>query len=248
MPRPAKPPIVFVHVPKTAGSAVTNYLSQHCRSAEEVAPVFVGDYSVFSRTDRWSLIAGHFTFSRIFWLVPHGSFITFLRDPVDRAISQFKSWRDPKKMTPEWRSVMNAEERRLFDWIYGASLEEFVSSDHPAIRRALSNSMTTFLSSCGTADLASALANLRSRFVFFGIQERFAESILLLGSAFPWLGPYRLLPAKENRSRLVVGDITPAIRSRILSLNETDLALYHAATELFEERLRARAASVRCAA
>lgn len=249
MPPILSPPVVFVHVPKTAGSAVSHYLRRHCSSAREIAPVFVGDYSIYAQPDRWSVIAGHFTFSRMSGLVPHGRFITFLRDPVARAVSQFKSWHDPAKMTPEWWTIMTADERKLFEWIYDASFEEFVTSDHPAIRKALSNPMTAFLSSSGMGDdVESALTNLRNRFAFFGIRERFAESIGLLRSAFPWLGPYQLPRSAENHSRIVVGEITPATHSRLVSLNDADLALYEAATSLFAERMHATKTSLRCAA
>lgn len=235
-------PIVFVHVPKTAGQAVTRFLSQHCPSATSVAPPFVGNYSMFTRPGRWSVIAGHFTYSRMRHLVPQGHFITFLRDPVARAVSQFKSWKDPAKMTPEWRSVMSRDEQRLFAWIYEASFAEFVANDHPAIVRALSNSMATFLSSDGTADAHSAFDNLRTRFTAFGIQERFDDSIQILRSACPWLGPYRVPPVAENRSRVVVDEITPATRRRIEDLNDADLPLYREATALFQERVAAAVA------
>jgi len=235
-------PIVFVHVPKTAGQSVTHYLKQHCPSADSLAPPFVGDYSIFSRLDRWSVIAGHFTYSRMRQLVPQGHFITFLRDPIARAVSQFKSWKDPAKMTSEWRSVMSRDEQRLFAWIYEASFAEFVANDHPAIVRALSNAMATFLSSDGTANADSALDNLRTRFTAFGIQEQFDDSIQILRLACPWLGPLGVPHVAENRSRVIVDEIMPATRRRIENLNDADLPLYREATALFQERVAAAVA------
>ena len=211
-------------------------------------PNFFGDYSIYFRQGPLSLIAGHFTFSRIRLLFPHSSFITFLRDPIARTISQFRSWKDPAKMTREWMAAMGHEEKKLFEWIYSASLEEFVRSDHPAIRKAVSNPMTKFLSSDGTADVSSALTNLRKRFATFGIQEEFDESIRLLQSACPWLGPYSLSPTAENHSRIAVDAITPAIRRRIASLNAADIVLYDEARALFRDRVDATPALVRSAA
>ena len=235
MRRAAARPIVFVHVPKTAGTAVTRYLSQG--SATSVAPPFVGDYSIYTgSTHRWSLIAGHFTYARMRELVPQGDFFTFLREPVARAISLYRSWKDPSKMTAQWRSVMTDEEVRLFDWVYRTSLEEFVLSDHPHVVRGLSNNMTTFLSSDGTADAASALRNLQSKFVTFGIQEEFDESLRRMRHTWPYLGPYRLQSASENRSQIEIGDVTTTALRRIEELNSVDIEFYDAARSLFHSR------------
>lgn len=238
-------PIVFVHVPKTAGTAVTTYLNQACGSPKRVAPPFVGDYSIYTgQTHRWSLFAGHFSFCEMQNLLPNADFFTFLRDPVARAISLYRSWRDPAKMTHMWREVLTESQVRLFEWIYTTSLEEFVMSDHPHVRGALSNNMTCYLSSDGTADAASALHNLKTRFVTFGIQESFDESIQRMRSVWPWLGPYRLQQsACENRSTVETGAVTAAVRRRLEELNVADLEFYDAAKSLFHHRLSSRNAA-----
>jgi hypothetical protein len=240
-----KRPIVFVHVPKTAGTAVTHYLTRSSGPDNRVAPPFLGDYSIYKgQTDRWSLIAGHFYFSKMRNLVPNADFFTFLRDPVARAISLYRSWRDPSKMTPMWRDVLTPSQVRLFEWVYTASLEEFVMSDDPAVVANLSNNMTLLLSSDGTADAASALHNLKTRFVTFGIQESFDESIQRMRSVWPWLGPYRLQQTEcENRSTVETGAVTVAVRRRLEELNVADLEFYSAAKSLFHQRLSSRNAA-----
>ena len=238
-------PIVFVHVPKTAGTAVTTYLGQARGSRQRVAPPFVGDYSIYTgQTHRWSLIAGHFSFCQMQNLMPNADFFTFLRDPVARAISLYRSWADPSKMTPQWRDVLTESQVRFFEWIYTASLEEFVMSDDPQVLGSLSNNMTCYLSSDGTADAASALHNLKTRFVTFGIQESFDDSIRHMRSVWPWLGPYRVKSASdENRSQIQVGAVTAAMRRRLEELNAADLEVYDAAKSLFHQRLAYRRAS-----
>lgn len=238
-------PIVFVHVPKTAGTAVTHYLMQRCGPENRIAQPFVGDYSIYNgRMDRWSLIAGHFHFCEMQNLVPNADFFTFLREPVSRAISVYRSWRDPSKMHPMWRNILTESQVRLFEWVYTASLEEFVMSDHPHVRGALSNAMTCYLSSDGTADAASALHNLQTRFATFGIQESFDESIQRMRAVWPWLGPYRLQRSDcENRSTVETGAVTAAVRRRLEELNVADLEFYDAAKSLFHHRLSSRNAA-----
>jgi len=78
-------PIVHLHIPKTAGTALRHALQKSGRRILEAGPDFSyrpethGDIEVFS---------GHFGY-RSAALVPNGRLITVLRDPVDRFISYY---------------------------------------------------------------------------------------------------------------------------------------------------------------
>jgi len=84
-----KPPIVFLHIPKTAGQSVHNALAEHV-GAEHVSPVRVhtqstGDHGQFPAG--YSLYSGHLDWVEL-EKVPEPRFVfSILRDPKERIAS-----------------------------------------------------------------------------------------------------------------------------------------------------------------
>ncbi len=236
---PPAPPVVFIHIPKTAGTAVTNYFASQCGGTGDLPPPFVGDYSIYAgESSRYPFIAGHFAYWKMRAVVPHGQFVTFLRHPIERAISLYRSWKDPSNLTDHWRKVMDPERLRLFEWIHRSSLEEVVKSGHPFVVGEMSNCLTEYLSTDGSADRESAFTNLRDRFVAFGLQEEFARSLAWFRKVVAWLGPYRLPTAQENRARIPREPVSDTVIRCLERLTEVDLELYEAASRLFAERTK----------
>jgi hypothetical protein len=89
MTRPPRP-IVFLHVPKTGGTTVRHQLKAWFPGASHVQ--FEGPEAWDGMTDReireYDLFTGHIGF-RFVRRVPGALLVTFLRDPFERALSQF---------------------------------------------------------------------------------------------------------------------------------------------------------------
>lgn len=245
-------PVVFVHIPKCSGTALENYvLSQGALSAQSRAftgmgvdgrPETVGQY--FERESRVSpFLFGHFSYRDIQECCPPALRCTFVRDPVGRTISHYKSWHDPRNFRPgdPHYALASPALHAALHFAQQASFEEFVCSEDPIIRSgALGNRQTLYLSTYGGEDmeghLDSAMENLAAT-DFFGVTEAFAPSIDLLRRWFTDFGPYAVGAEGENRSSVGAGVVTERAREIVESQVIYDRQLYRFAVELLENRL-----------
>ncbi|KRD15927.1 hypothetical protein ASE39_14435 [Acidovorax sp. Root267] len=85
--------------------------------------------------------------------------------------------------------------------------------------------------------LKSAKKNLNT-FDFFGITENFVESLELLQLMIPDFLDYGIAREKENRSRIVVDEVTQHVRGIIAEQVKYDQQLYEYACQLFKERIQ----------
>lgn len=239
---PAGPsPIVFIHIPKSAGTTFAHYLKQHCEAPEKAMLAFYGDYSIYNGATDVPVVCAHAVYHTMKWVYPNGRYVTWLRDPIARAISQYKSWNNPYNLHEHWLENMPRETFEHVLWTQNATLEEFVFSDHPEIVNNLRNVYTAVLSSeehKSPRFLASAQENLAARFRFFGLVERFDESMRLFKHALGWQADFAEEGDYANRS--VQKGVVPSPRAiqRLVELNADDLKLYEFAKLLFEDRLR----------
>jgi hypothetical protein len=171
---------------------------------------------------------------------PEASFVTWLRHPLTRVISQYKSWHNPNNLHEHWKS----NSPRGFEHIYftqNASFEEFALSDDIRLLNNIVNVQTGVLSSLGSPHhrsriLESAKKNIERHFRFFGIVEQFDASIQLFQSEFGWKAKFEGLEISANRSKQQ--EIRPSDRAiaRIMQRNDLDIELYEFACKLLERR------------
>jgi len=79
--------LIFVHVPKTAGSSFAYYLSRLYNHARDTEKYWRGEYTDRNIFESYDLIYGHFHYSKYKYL--NRPLITLLRNPVERVISQY---------------------------------------------------------------------------------------------------------------------------------------------------------------
>src|SRR5919106_4488854 len=98
-------PLYFLHIPKTAGSTISHYLESHFRP-DEVCPA--GTWAAFlalppEHLGRYRFFRGHFDASLLDLLPRRPAVVTMLRDPVERAVS-------------EWMFMRRDQSHPLHDW------------------------------------------------------------------------------------------------------------------------------------
>ncbi len=231
-------PFFFLHIPKTAGTTLNTILDDNFLP-DAILNVYTDEQkerlkeTTYEEIAEYDLVRGHVfiaNFSDILdGPVPFNVF-TFLREPVDRVISEFyflKSW--PKS---HLYSFLNEND---------VSLHEYITSNHPMLKVRGRNLMVNSLSGVGLESVEDRLEiawhHLKERFIFFGLLERFDESILLMNKA---LGIHNAFYEKQNvRNRRVHRPVSHHDLEIIQEHNSADIQLHDRACLEFEERIQA---------
>lgn len=246
--------LFFVHIPKCAGTAFENYVLSLSRGFDRSRaftgvgangePETLGDY--FKVESNSPFVFGHIPYAAAKKFSGQSFFAVFLRDPVQRTLSHYRSWHDAENFMPgdPHHDSASPELVEALRFSQSASLEEFVSSSNRlVIEGALGNLQVKFLSTYSGSDmekhLESAMRNLDD-FDFVGIADRFADSIAHFRFLIPEAGPYQLGAALENRSRVKVEEISDSVLELIREQVKYDLRLYEYARALFEKRVTER--------
>ncbi len=235
-------PLALVHINKTAGTTFTTYLRSHFLSYKSVAPPFLGNFDQIGIADRSrELYWGHFTFAQFIEHRPEAWFLTFLRDPTQRVISQYRSFHNPANSGGRWDQVLPEHAKRALEFARGASFEEFVLSDDPFILGHIQDLQTRFVSSHADGAhpefLTSAKRNLEQRFLFVGTTDSFEDSIRLFRYQLSSDHEYRASDHQRNVSPPIPVNMSAAAKQRVAELVRNDQALYDFAVGLLAKRI-----------
>lgn len=221
---PSAATLAFVHIEKTAGTTLIHILRQtYFPHYVDVRPLTRRSGSVFTPDDlrrvrRWypSLRAfgGHAVvpYAGLEEESPDIKYVTLLRDPVSRFVSQYAYWIE-----------------RM-----GASLpfEEFLAN------RRTWNVQTRRI--VGSADWSRAAEVLETRFVACGLTERFDEFLAALSLRLDGerlrTGHKSVNPGRGN---VVTAELIDRFRSQIEAANSEDIALYRHVADVHWPRVRA---------
>ncbi len=230
--------MLYLHVPKTAGTTLIGLLEEQFQPKEICAleawldlPKYDVDYSPFR------FLRGHVAFE-IGKVLPRPlRIVTMLRDPIERTLSNYEMMR--RQPGDPWHLVVK-----------DMSIGEFVAS--PLTRHLFENTQTRLFGSTWDiqritditaekeripADLLAVAKDRLAGCDFVGLTERFQESLDLLTYTFGWF------PRSDIESRNVapVGrlqrdELAPKVLHQLEDRVHLDLELYRFAETLFAER------------
>jgi hypothetical protein len=236
----------FVHCEKTAGSTLSGILMAHygpeafvsLGSRKDRAGAIAGMRALAADPGPVRTVRGHIPLGVICRYLPAGTrYLTFLRDPLERTVSDFFYLRAARaRSLRDWpRRLLKAENEKLTGALERPRLfvdnlqTRMLSGDPQAWRR--------WREPVGRETLDDAKRSLRERIGVFGLAERFDESLALI---LPFLG----VPRPDRYEHLKVVDHPPFAaldeddRRAARANNELDLELYEFASALFESRAR----------
>lgn len=240
--------VLFLHIPKTAGSTLREVLKR-CygnsmysidggdvrRSKKKLLSIPV------SRRAELRLIEGHMGFGWHEFLPQACTYITILREPIDRIISHYYY----VLRTPEHylHQTVTSQKMTLEDFVSSGITEEtdngqtrLLSGAEEPLQRPFAQGSIRF-GECSVQILERAKQNLHAHFSVIGLVERFDETLMLLKQTFGWRIPF-YIPENVTRHRPRKEEIPRETLELIKRHNELDISLYEYVTKIFEESLK----------
>lgn len=227
--------VIYIHIPKAAGTTLSQVVARQYNPQEifyiniELSPSEKRSIHAFrALPDRvkanFHYIWGHIPFGLHMWLAQSATYITMLRNPLDRVVSYYyHALHHPRHhLHPE------VVQKNM-------SLEDFV---HRTVDINENNLQTRWVSGYANFDslmpphevlpanaLDLAKENLKNFFPVCGLTERFDESLLLMQKVLGWNNPFY---RKKNVGKKPAGTKLPASTVKLIEkYEEKDIALYN---------------------
>ena len=232
--------VIFMHIPKAAGSTLHSVLTR-CYRRNETFNVKgarspeVAEFAASRIEDRVRirLVKGHLLFGFHKYLPRPSTYITILRDPVDRVISHYYY-------------VMRRPHHRLYETVTSAnmSLEEYVESgtalelNNGQVRAFYgTDHLNVEFGRCTRAMFDEATRNMRSHFSVVGTADRFDEALLLMKHRLQWNRQPFYLAKNVTKDRPSLRNVPKHVIRKIQDANELDIEFFDAARRSFDEEV-----------
>ncbi|MBA1146038.1 sulfotransferase family 2 domain-containing protein [Ectothiorhodospiraceae bacterium WFHF3C12] len=250
----ARPEVVFHHQPKTAGSSFRQLLGSYFQK-QEICPCEIDAEVHALRGDlrqQYRFYAGHYQYDTVADYFPDAIWLTFLRNPVDRLVSNFYNLRDQTRHPEAWKSRAEARPavRKFLEKVSSMELSDFVFSDEPRALDRVVNRQTRYLvrrtklvkgfPRYDEALVSEAKEHLERNFSFVGLQEEYDRSLRLLFLTFGLAPPKSIDSYTTNvntREKTEGGyEVESQVRDYLIEVNQMDLAIWEYARELLRDR------------
>jgi hypothetical protein len=234
-PRKIRPTVLLMHIPKTAGTAfrdaiATNFLLSEIAYLYPNAPgLLVKDLRELwlEKLRGLRLVIGHFQFGVHEFLPQESEYITIVREPGARILSQYRYL---LQTDPEMAQGHNGKTMGVAEF-----LEKRLTAN-------FDNMMVRQFSGVGECDLPAgtvtdavferAVTNLRSKFRFVGHQESSSQAYEWLREHYAWHKTEHLQEA--NRGQILLEDAAgPEVTAALRHYNRWDYQLYDEILKLF---------------
>ncbi|MDM5225448.1 sulfotransferase family 2 domain-containing protein [Cytobacillus sp. NJ13] len=220
--------LIFMHIPKTGGMTLKRIIKRQYPDNMILKDITDGKIQEFKEKleERdFKFVFGHLSFGLHLHTTKQCTYITMLREPIDRVISMYYY-------------VLGKEKHPLHGIVKGLSFEEFL--DHPDLKNHTNNMQTKRAlgkNSLITTDLELAKLNLLNHFTVIGITEMFDDSIKLMKEKLNW-NDISYVRKNKTKKRLSKDELGQRIISKITENNELDIELYNWAKNKLEEDLK----------
>ena len=210
--------VIFDHIPKTAGQAVTNWLRDELGDGTVSPNLVTSHREILNRSIEYPIVSGHLFFEDGEGLEPRFQYATILREPVDRTIS----W-----LFFVTRNHQREDLPQLYD-----ECEAFLASEgkelSPYLAEAIANPMVVhyaqILGAKGLSEselVESAYRAIKS-YDCVGTYEKLSEFVGDLGRLIGVPAPRSLRSTNMTRHHPTPKSISDKLRDNILAITELD--------------------------
>jgi hypothetical protein len=249
--------LIFLHIGKTGGTTLSDVLVRNFSEAERFAgwPIETSsplglypgsaikqhhDRLPRERRRRFALLNGHVPFGVHAIFEQSSKYITLVREPADRIVSNF------------YYSLQTPAEPLFYPHLRHMTFGDYVASD-----LCLDNSQVRALSGCGELDppwngsrplraaavtpqhLAAAKRNIERHFLAAAPLDDFTDLLVLLSLTFDWpLRKIQFTRRNVTKARPSLSQIPFDVRRLIEDKVQLDRQLYHWVTHRFRHQVR----------
>jgi hypothetical protein len=248
----------FCHIPKTAGVTLGNVLEDHF-PADQVLDQFSTEQGYLrtvhlvnaplEQLTKYRLIKGHIFYDAMLKVLPQTPVsLTMFRRPIARTLSIYGHIRarpqHPLHEDANALSLMECLEIRDFAKMIANVQSRHLGYQYPdnafeSWQAFMSVWRIEYEDACAKEQevLERAKQNL-PEFAFFGLTERFDDSLALLSYRFGWRPVERITRQNVTPDRPEREKMPDETLRRVEEMNAADQVFYEYAAELFEERFR----------
>ncbi len=227
--------IIFTHIPKTSGTSfMRTVVEPNILSSSIYRYRRISDF-IHDNLKQYTVVAGHVPYGLHHFTNRKVEYITFLRDPIDRAVSFYYFIKAADK---------NIYKHPLRDYADSVTLKEFYEN------RKFQNQQTRFIAgffsdrlypivSHTTLEkqiLKSAINNLKNNYTCFGILEEFEKSNAIFQKKFGWKKTVKVAPQKRTGKRPKISELDHETLQSLRQNNSLDLQLYEFACKHFDDQ------------
>lgn len=252
-------PLMLIHIPKTAGTTLSQMLRLHfglapanwLRHARTLGYYHLGyarPEHMQARLERIASLAPSQQRQVRFFAAHAGfglrdrlpeaihqdaAYLTVLREPVARMISTFHHLRSEGRLPRDATLQQYVEQRKHFGLFkFDNCQTRYLAGDAGVAVDVPPGEVTRDM-------LDRARKRLEHELFWFGLTERFDESVLLLADAIGWARP-RYVRARVTMSADRLEGIDESLMREMRELNDLDIELYEHAQRVLEARIRTK--------